>query len=409
MMETILVLNVGSSSIKFAVYPAHEDADPVIAGQISGIGRSPKLTMKSAPATESLGVLAADEDHASLIRRLVVWLENALGDHRLVAAGHRVVHGGRDYTAPVMIDDDVFRNLETLEPLAPHHQPDNLAGVKAVAAARPDLPQVACFDTAFHRTQPRLAQLFAIPRALTDEGIIRYGFHGLSYEHIASVLPHHAGARADGRVIVAHLGHGASLCAMHGRRSVATSMGFTALDGLVMGKRPGTLDPGVVLHLLQDKDMSVEEVADLLHNRSGLLGVSGLSDDMRDLVGNSDARAKEAVDLFVFRAVREIGALVAVLGGIDGLVFTAGIGENAGEIRGRIAAGLEWLGLRLDAESNDANATRLSTPDSAVDVFVIPTDEERVIAKFTRSRIGAARHLPRDGSRDGETSCCPSP
>ena len=270
-------------------------------------------------------------------------------------------------------------------PLAPHHQPDNLAGVNAVAAARPGLPQVACFDTAFHRTQPRLAQIFAIPRALTDDGIIRYGFHGLSYEHIASVLPHHAGARADGRVVVAHLGHGASLCAMRERKSVATSMGFTALDGLVMGKRPGTLDPGVVLHLLQDKNMSVEEVADLLHNRSGLLGVSGLSDDMRDLLGNGDARAKEAVDLFIFRAVREIGALVAVLGGLDGLVFTAGIGENAGEVRARIAAGLDWLGLRLDADSNDANATRISAPDSAIEVFVIPTDEERVIAHYTRN------------------------
>ncbi len=384
MTDTVLVLNVGSSSIKFAVYPADVDTDPVCAGQISGIGRSPKLTMKSPPAAESFGSLASDEDHASLIGRLVAWLEGALADHRLVAAGHRVVHGGRDFAEPVAVDDDVLKKLESLVPLAPHHQPDNLAGVRAVAAARPGMVQVACFDTAFHRTQARLAQLFAIPRSLTDEGIIRYGFHGLSYEYIASVLPHYAGTRADGRVIVAHLGHGASLCAMHGRKSFATSMGFTALDGLVMGKRPGALDPGVVLHLLQDKGMSIAEVADLLNNHSGLLGVSELSDDMHDLLGSSDARAREAVDLFVYRAVWEIGALAAVLGGIDALVFTAGIGENAAEIRTRIAAGLAWLNLCLDRCANNAKETRISAPDSSIDVYVIPTDEERVIARHTR-------------------------
>lgn len=387
MIEVFLVLNVGSSSIKFAIYPAHEDADPICAGQVSGIGRAPKLTMKGSPAMADFGALAPEEDHGLLIGRLVAWLEDSLGDHRIVAAGHRVVHGGRDYAAPVVVSDDVIRHLEILVPLAPHHQPDNLAGVSAVAAARPGLTQVVCFDTAFHRTQPRLAQLFAIPRTLTDEGIIRYGFHGLSYEYIASVLPHYAGTRADGRVIVAHLGHGASLCAMHDRKSVATSMGFTALDGLVMGKRPGTLDPGVVLHLLQDKGMSVNEVADLLNNRSGLLGVSEISDDMHDLLASSDARAKEAIDLFIFRAVWEIGALIAVLGGIDALVFTAGIGENAREVRARITAAFAWLGLSMDASANDANTTRISFLNSAIDVFVIPTDEERVIARHTCSLL----------------------
>lgn len=384
MTETVLVLNVGSSSIKFAAYPVSEDTDPVCAGQISGIGRSPKLTVRNASIAERFGSLSSEDDHPVLIKRLVTWLERAVGDHQLVAAGHRIVHGGREFADPVIVDTEVLEKLEALVPLAPHHQPGNLAGVKAVAAARPDLPQVACFDTAFHRTQPRLAQLFAIPRALSEEGIVRYGFHGLSYEHIASVLPHHASARADGRVIVAHLGHGASLCAMRERESVATSMGFTALDGLVMGRRPGTLDPGVVLHLLQDKGMSVEEVADLLYNRSGLLGVSDLSDDMRDLLASNDARAKEAVDLFVYRAVCEIGALATVLGGIDVLVFTAGIGENAGEVRARIAAGLAWLGLRLDAGANDANAMWISSHDSAIEVFVIPADEEHMIALHTR-------------------------
>jgi len=385
MADVVLVLNAGSSSIKFAVYPLQDDSAPVCAGQISGIGRSPRLRMKSPPAAESFGSIAADADHAQLIERLVGWLENAISGHRIVAAGHRVVHGGRDYAEPVAIDDAVLEKLDALVPLAPHHQPDNLAGVRAIAAARPNLLQVACFDTAFHRTQSRLAQLFAIPRALTDEGIIRYGFHGLSYEHIASVLPEYAGERSDGRVIVAHLGHGASLCAMRKRRSIATSMGFTALDGLVMGKRPGTLDPGVVLHLLQGKGMSIEEVADLLNNRSGLLGVSELSDNMSDLLASSDPHAQEAVDLFVYRAICQIGQLVAVLGGMDALVFTAGIGENSPEVRARIANGFAWLGVRLDAEANDTGEARISAPESPVDVLVIPADEERVIARYTRN------------------------
>jgi acetate kinase len=380
---TVLVLNVGSSSIKFAAYPAGTDAEPVLAGTIGGIGAAPRLDLRGGQPDGALGTFAPDDDHAALIERLVAWLDGALGGRRLLAAGHRIVHGGRDFAGPVVIDDAVLSRLEALVPLAPQHQPNNLAGVRAVARALPLLPQVACFDTAFHRTQPRLAQLFAIPRALTEQGILRYGFHGLSFEHVAHALPRHAGSRAEGRVIVAHLGHGASLCAMAERRSVATSMGFTALDGLVMGKRPGALDPGVVLHLLQQKGMSAREVSELLYDRSGLLGVSGLSSDMRDLLASADPHAREAVDLFVYRALKETGALAAVLGGLDVLVFTAGIGENAPALRARIAAGLAWLGLALDPAANDAGKARISAPGSAVDAYVIPADEERVIARHT--------------------------
>lgn len=387
MTGTILVLNVGSSSIKFASYPADRNADPVLAGAITGIGRSPNLAVKGRDAGDAIGPLAASDTTPDLIARLVGWLESEGGDS-LVAAGHRVVHGGRDFSAPVIVNDGIMARLDRFVPLAPNHQPHNLAGIRAVAAARPNLPQVACFDTAFHRTQPRLAQLYAIPRALSDEGVLHYGFHGLSYDYIASVLPSIAGDRADGKVIVAHLGHGASLCAMRNRKSVATTMGFTALDGLVMGKRPGRLDPGVVLHLLQDRGMEIDAVAALLNGQSGLLGVSGISDDMRDLLASDDARAREAVDLFIYRLVEEIGALTALLGGLDLLVFTAGIGENAPEIRAGVSARLSWLGLALDSAANTGGQTRISTPDSAVAVLVIPTDEEGVIARSTRQLVG---------------------
>lgn len=387
MTGTILVLNVGSSSIKFASYPADTDAEPVLAGAITGIGRSPKLAVKGRNAGDAIGPLAESDTTPDLIARLVGWLESEGGDS-LVAAGHRVVHGGRDFSAPVIVDDGIMARLEGFESLAPNHQPHNLAGIRAVAAARPGLPQVACFDTAFHRTQPRLAQLYAIPHALTDEGVLHYGFHGLSYDYIASVLPSIAGDRADGKVIVAHLGHGASLCAIRDRKSMATTMGFTALDGLVMGKRPGRLDPGVVLHLLQDKGMEISAVADLLNGQSGLLGVSGISDDMRDLLATDDARAREAVDLFIYRLVEEIGALTALLGGLDLLVFTAGIGENAPEIRAGVSAKLSWLGLVLDPAANRSGQARISTSASAIEALVIPTDEEGVIARSTRQLVG---------------------
>lgn len=396
MSDVVLVLNVGSSSIKFAAYDARDpESPPPLQGSFERLGQTPLFSVKAGPAAESFGAISTDDGHAALIERLIPWLEAALESGTIIAAGHRIVHGGRDYAEPVVIDDDICGRLEALAPLAPRHQPENLAGVRAVALARPDLPQIACFDTAFHRTQPRIAQLFAIPRALTDEGIIRYGFHGLSYEYIASVLPAHAGNRAHGRVIVAHLGHGASLCAMREGKSIATSMGFTALDGLVMGKRPGALDPGVVLHLIQDRGMSVEEVGELLHSGSGLLGVSQVSSDMRDLLGSGNEHAREAVDLFVYRATTEIGALAAALGGIDALVFTAGIGENAPEIRARICEGSRWLGLELDGPANEAGASRITKDASRASAWVIPTDEERIIARHTLKTFHATLETDR--------------
>jgi acetate kinase len=381
MAGTVLVLNVGSSSVKFAAYAVDEEAGPLLAGIIDGIGTAPAIAAKGAAG--DLGPLGPGDGHAAIIERLVAWLEQSLEGRPMLAAGHRVVHGGRDFAAPVLIDDAVLARLDGLVPLAPQHQPNNLAGIRTLAAALPGLPQVACFDTAFHRTQPRIAQLFAIPHTLADRGILRYGFHGLSYEHVATVLPEHAGERAEGRVVVAHLGHGASLCAMRGRQSVATTMGFTALDGLVMGRRPGLLDPGVVLHLLQEQGMGAAEVSELLYQRSGLLGVSGLSGDMRDLLGSDAPRAREAVELFVYRAVLEIGAFAAALGGLDILVFTAGIGENAAEVRARIADGLGWLGLGLDPAANTTGGPRISAAGSAVEAYVIPADEEGVIARHT--------------------------
>ncbi|MGI9464935.1 MAG: acetate/propionate family kinase, partial [Aestuariivirgaceae bacterium] len=321
------------------------------------------------------------------------------GGVKIIAAGHRVVHGGRDFTGPVLVDAKVIDELETLGVLAPLHQPHNLAAIKTIAAHAPELPQVACFDTSFHRTQPRLAQLFGLPRALTDDGMIRYGFHGLSYEYIASVLPDHLGARAGGRVIVAHLGNGASMCAMRERRSVATSMGFTALHGLIMGRRCGSLDAGVVLHLLQHRGMSVDEVHHLLYRQSGLLGVSGISNSMQVLQESPDPRAQEAVDLFCYRAACELGALVAALEGLDAIVFTAGIGENSAVVRNRICARLAWLGVELDPAANDDDAAVISAENSNVAVLVIPTNEEAIIAAATHAlvvRPGAASRTSND-------------
>lgn len=384
MNAAILVLNAGSSSIKYALYAAAADGPARLRGVIERIGSAPSHALHGGTARTDPGPLPAHGDHDSLIARLLEWLDDELGSIPLVAAGHRVVHGGAEFAHPVRIDSERLARIEALAPLAPRHQPANLAGVHAIARARPALVQVACFDTAFHRSQPRRAQLFAIPRALSDAGIVRYGFHGLSYEYIAGALPAHLGAGADGRIVVAHLGHGASLCALHGRRSVATSMGFSALDGLVMGRRPGNLDAGVILHLLQRAGMSVSELEHTLYERCGLLGVSGLSDDMRDLLGSDHAHAREAVELFVYRAVREIGALAAVLGGLDALVFTAGIGAHAPAVRAAIVEQLAWLGLRLDAGANARHATFISTRDSRVSALVLPTDEEAVIAAHTR-------------------------
>jgi acetate kinase len=389
MTGTILVLNAGSSSLKFALFAA-DRLTIQLRGGLSGLGRNACLSV-TGPMADRVAS-AAPPDPACGQAEAVAWLVATLGrlpDLVPLAAGHRVVHGGADFTGPVRVVPGVLEALDALAPLAPAHQPHNLAAIRAVEAAWPGLPQVACFDTAFHRTQPRLAQIFPIPRALSEAGMLRYGFHGLSYQHIAETLPAVAGAQAAGRVVAAHLGHGASLCAMRGGRSIASTMGFTALDGLMMGTRSGAVDPGLVLHLIRQRGLGADRVARMLNEESGLLGVSGISDDVRDLAASADPRAREALDLFVYRAVRETGALIAALGGLDCLVFTAGIGEHAPGIRAGICDGLAFAGVRLDQACNAAGAGRISAASSAVTVHVIPADEERPIARAVAALVAA--------------------
>lgn len=383
MTAAILVLNAGSSSLKFALHEP-DRLGLLCRGEIGAIGGETYLKVAGPEASIFEGQeTPVQADHEMAATWLVARLRD-LPDLELVAAGHRVVHGGSRFSAPVTLDDATMAELSELIPLAPGHQPRNLAAIRAVAKAWPELAQVACFDTAFHRTLPRLAQLYPLPHDLIAEGVVRYGFHGLSYEYIAGVLPDHAGERASGRVIVAHLGHGASLCGMLNRQSIATTMGFTALDGLMMGTRCGAIDPGIILHLLQAKGMAAQDVADLLYARCGLLGVSGISDDVRILEASDDPRAAEALDLFAYRVVREVGSLVAALGGLDILVFTAGVGEHSAGMRDRIARGLGWTGLILDRDRNAQSEIRVSAAGSAVDAFVIPTNEELPIARAAR-------------------------
>lgn len=386
MKPAVLALNSGSSSIKFALYSASPEAPSVVLrGRIGGIGRAPDFVARDGDgrtlAEDGLQAIDASADHGVLTSRLLDWLDDHDHGVELVAVGHRVVHGGQEFTGPVLIDETSFAELEALTPLAPLHQPHNLSAVKAIAERAPGLQQVACFDTAFHTTQPRHAQLFALPRDLTEEGIIRYGFHGLSYDYIADELPNHLGSRADGRVIVAHLGNGASLCAMKERQSVATSMGFTALDGLMMGRRCGALDPGVVLHLQQQRGMSIDEMHHLLYRESGLLGVSGISNSMQVLEESGEPGAREAIELYCYRAAQQISGLIPAISGLDALVFTAGIGENSTHVRQEICAQLDWLGIQIDPDHNGRNATTISAEGSKVDVLVIPTNEELVIAR----------------------------
>ena len=383
----ILAINAGSSSIKFALF-----AGTVLArachGQIEGIGAAPRFR-----AEDGAGMVLADTTyppgttHEALLGGLLDFVTAHQGGVALHAVGHRVVHGGTTFDRPVLVDAAVLVQLDALSPLAPLHQPHNLAPIRAIAATRPGLAQVACFDTAFHCTMPAVAAHFALPRALTAAGIRRYGFHGLSYEYLARRLRVLDPARASGRVIAAHLGNGASLCAMRDGRSVETTMGFTALDGLMMGTRSGSLDPGVVLHLIEQLGMSAEKVSELLYHRAGLLGVSGISQDMRVLLASADPAAADAVALFVYRIVHEAGALAAGLGGIDGFVFSAGIGEHAAPVRASVGARLGWLGVRLDPGANARGAGRISAADSAVAVWVIPTDEEAMIALHTRETL----------------------
>ncbi|MCP5080980.1 MAG: acetate/propionate family kinase [Alphaproteobacteria bacterium] len=390
MKRAILVLNSGSSSIKFALYSAQgDDAGPLITGKIAGVGRAPTFKARDGEGRtlveDGLEDIDPSASHGDLTLRLLDWLEKHNSGIEVVAAGHRVVHGGRSFTQPVVVTPDVLQLLEGYVSLAPLHQPHNLSAIKALAKRLAGLPQVACFDTSFHRTQPRVAELFALPRALADEGVIRYGFHGLSYEYIASVLGDHIGPKAEGRVIVAHLGNGASMCAMQGRRSVATSMGFTALHGLMMGRRCGTLDAGVVLHLVQNKGLSVDDVQHMLYRESGLLGVSGISNNMQVLLESGDERAREAIELYCYRAAGELGSLVMALGGLDAIVFTAGIGENSAYVRRLICERLSWMGVELNASDNDRNAPKITTASSTIDVLVVPTNEELVIAKAVRA------------------------
>ncbi|WP_022723073.1 acetate/propionate family kinase [Rhodopseudomonas sp. B29] len=396
MSEVLLVLNAGSSSIKFALFEAHSEptAEHLICeGAISGIGHKAhfKATGRSGEALID-EVLPDGETLDEAMAALIDWIERGFPDQSLAAAGHRVVHGGAIFDAPVVIAAGVVDQLRSFEPLAPLHQPHNLAAIEALSKLHPNLPQVACFDTAFHHRQSEVATAFALPRDLHAEGVRRYGFHGLSYEYIAGRLPAVAGpAVADGRVVVAHLGSGASMCAMRARSSVATTMGFTALDGLMMGSRCGELDPGVVLYLIDQRGMSVKAVTDLLYHSSGLLGVSGISDDMRTLLESDDPRAREAIELFVYRISRELGSLAAALGGLDALVFTGGIGEHAPEIRKRVCDLAGWLGITLDAAANAAGAARISIPESKVSVWVIPTDEDLMIARHVWRLVDGGR------------------
>ncbi len=403
MNDTILVLNAGSSSIKFAVFAASARPDRqgvVCEGACEGIGHRVHISAKDGAGAVLLDQhLAAGTSHEDALATLLRWLESHFHDHRLVAAGHRVVHGGSRYSAPVRIDEAVIAELRRLVPLAPLHQPHHLAAIAAIAKLHPTLPQIACFDTAFHHGQPAVATAFALPRRLTDEGIRRYGFHGLSYEYIAGDLPDVLGqAAAEGRVVVAHLGSGASMCALRGRKSVATTMGFTALDGLPMSRRCGNLDPGVVLYLMQEKAMTANQISDLLYDESGLLGVSGVSDDMRTLLASDQPSARDAIALFVYRIGRELGSLTAALGGLDVLVFTAGIGEHAAEIRRRVCEDAAWLGVRLDAAANAAGGPRISSAKGPASAWVIPTDEDLMIARHTSTML---RQSPSADTRDG--------
>ena len=396
-MDAILVLNAGSSSIKFAAF------DPVSSpgelrlisrGRVSQVGADVELQVNNADGTllEKLHWSSAPGafDYDKAIARMFSWLAEHCGGRKVAAVGHRVVHGGKNYSAPVLVSPEVLRDLDTLVPLAPLHQPHSLKAIRILRQRWPAVAQVACFDTAFHSTQPAVAQAFALPREITEAGVRRYGFHGLSYEYIASQLPRVLGAWAGGKVIVAHLGNGASLCALQGGKSVASTMGFSALDGLMMGTRCGSLDPGVVLYLLQQLHMSAQQVSDLLYSRSGLLGVSGTSSDMQVLLSSADPRAAEALDLFVHRIVCEIGSLAAAMGGLDALVFTAGIGEHAAPIRARICVGSEWLGAKLDEEANDRSRELIHASSSALRLAVVPTNEESIIAAHTLHCAGLA-------------------
>ena len=385
MAPVTLTLNAGSSSLKFALYKGANEN--LVRGQVEGIGQAPHVSLTGSGTRLLDPPDLAGSSYESMLATLLQWLGAHLEGDAISAVGHRVVHGGRRFVDPVRINETILAQLDDLVPLAPLHQPHNLAAVHAIARAQPALPQVGCFDTAFHRAMPAVATRLAIPRALGDAEMRRYGFHGLSYEFIAGRLRQVAPTLARGRVIVAHLGSGASLCAMRDGRSVETTMGFSTLDGLVMGTRPGCLDAGAVLYLMQSRGMTAKAVEDLLYHQSGLLGVSGISGDMRELAASTLPEAREAIELFAYRMAGEVGRLVAALGGLDGLVFTAGIGEHDAALRAEICRRLGWLGVVPDGEISAGGNGRISTDASRVEVWVVPTDEEAMIARHTHALV----------------------
>ncbi|MGR9105839.1 MAG: acetate/propionate family kinase [Gammaproteobacteria bacterium] len=396
MTGLILVLNAGSSSLKFSVFNALDDSlDLIVRGQIDGILSAPRFVAK-----DSKGVLLTEnrwdavpveEAHEKAFDVLARWLREQIAGTEILAVGHRVAHGGPEFCEPVLIDAKVIDALASLIPLVPLHQPHNLAPIRAIIRKRPELPQVACFDTAFHRGHPKVADRFGLPDELYRSGIRRYGFHGLSYEYIACLLREIAPSIARGRVVVAHLGSGASMCALKDGKSIETTMGFSALDGLPMGTRCGSLDPGVLLYLIREKSMDADALERLLYKESGLLGVSGISNDLRDLLKSPEPGAEQAIEYFVYRIGQELGALTATLGGLDALVFTAGIGENSAEIRGRVCRGAAWLGVTLDEEANQSGRRLISSPGASPEVWVLPTNEERMIARHTLRVVDAGR------------------
>lgn len=385
----IAVLNAGSSSIKFALYEPGPTGALLFRGQVERIGQAPRLTAEDADGKTIAERNWSDSklDHEAATAEIIALGRELLHGLPVLAFGHRVVHGGTEFSAPVLIDDKVLARLTELVPLAPLHQPHNLAPIRAITRAAPHLPQVACFDTAFHRSQPALAQAFALPREITAAGVRRYGFHGLSYDYIVTRLKETKPDLAPARLVIAHLGNGASLCAVRGGRSVASTMGFTAVDGLMMGTRSGALDPGVLLYLMQERGFQAADIEDLIYRRSGLLGVSGIASDMRTLRQSQAPEAAEAIALFVYRIVREIGSMAAALGGLDALVFTAGIGEHDAATRAEVISGCSWLGLTLDKARNQAGTGRISSESSPVSAWVVPTDEERMISRYTSMRI----------------------
>jgi acetate kinase len=391
MKEAILVLNAGSSSIKFAAYTvtATSADECLYEGTATGLDEScARFKFNDRRTARQTEYEVAAADHGQALQVILDWSVQEATDLDFVAVGHRVVHGGSLFRQPVRVDEAVLAQLKALVPLAPLHQPHALLAIEALMSQRPELPQVACFDTAFHASMPWQEQHFALPRELFQQGVRRYGFHGLSYEYIARILPQHLGEVAQGKVVVAHLGHGASMCALTNLQSVATTMSFTPLDGLPMGTRSGAIDPAVVLYLLAS-GMSADDISDLLHHRSGLLGLSGRSADMRALLASDVDAARKAVDYFCYKAVRELGSLAAALGGLDALVFTGGIGEHAAPVRQKICQAAAWLGIDLDNQANQQDALHISQEGGRVSVWVVPTDEEQIIGWHTRAMISA--------------------